>query len=205
LPDDKNVDDLFTPKAGKKTSRKLSKKVGKRGRMKVAKGAGPRAKGWARLPGQPLNGTARTERAACQLASIVIAECAKYPRREDAKCLGIEPFDLTNLIAGNRPGIRLVMRLITGGRIDPKAVILKHKIKHLPPNYDLCGARVDLIAERVRLIAKSFDAARLAHRTGLPIHTIYQHRKLGHPVGLVTLLAYIDAGASPNYLFLGAT
>lgn len=138
-----------------------------------------------------------------RIAKLILEECAKYTRAEAAERTGLETTDIKNLKAGNLPGLLLILRLIKRGRMNPDALILKNELKRLPGRSSVDAAEPHLIAERIRKLAKAEDAATLAEKTGLSINTIYQQRVANRRVGLHAVLAFIDAGASPNFIFFG--
>lgn len=194
-----------TRAASKKSAKKRAskKKSGKKRSKRAASKEGKRPVG--RPPGVPgkTPGSPKTHAAVQRIATLILDECAKYTRAEAATKTGLETTDIKNLKAGNLPGLLLILRLIKRGRMNPEALIVKNELKRLPGRSSVDGAEPHLIAERIRTLAKSEDAATLAEKTGLSINTIYQQRVANRRVGLHAVLAFIDAGASPNFIFFG--
>lgn len=158
---------------------------------------GPR-NGKAKSPGSP-----KTVRTVRRMARRILAAGEEQTRIAAARRLGLQPWDIKNLQAGNLPGLVLVLRLIKRGRYDPEALILQNKLQKLPPNTPVHKATHKLITERVRQLAKSDVAAVLAKSTGLSIYSIYQQRVANTRAGLHTVLGFIDAGVPPSHIFFG--
>jgi hypothetical protein len=146
---------------------------------------------------------AKTARTADRIAQRILRAGVGQTREEAAKKLGVEPWDIKNLQAGNAPGLVVVLRLVRRGRYSPHALILKNKLEKLPAGVPVHKATAELISERVRQLAKSEDARALARSTGLSINTIYQQRVANKRAGLHTVLGFISAGVSPNLIFFG--
>lgn len=138
-----------------------------------------------------------------RITQTILNECSHSSRAEVAKLLGLNVSHINNLRQGNLPGIRLILKLFRDGKISPKSLILDNKIKKLESEVSTDSAHHDLVSMRVRELARKEDAAELAERSGLPVTTIYQTRVANRRSGLRTILGFIDAGASPDYIFLG--
>ena len=187
---------LTNTAARKKTAKKKTAKK----TASARRGGRPRGSGGKRP------GSAKTRRTSSTIAAVILEECERWTRAQGAVRLGLETTDIKNLRAGNPPGAVLMLRLVHRGRIDPHALIVDKKLKKLPSRVSTRGATHDRIAARIRKLAKAEDAAELAKRTGLSLQGIYQCRiDNTRRRGLQTILGFIDAGFSANYIFFGKT
>jgi hypothetical protein len=150
-----------------------------------------------------VRGSAMTRRTVRQIARRILAETSDCTVEEGAQRLGLAHHDIKNLRAGNLPSLQLILRLIEKGRYNPEALIFEDELRKLPPRLSTRQAQRRAINARVRKLAIEGDAPMLAKATGLSIYNIYQLRVGNRPPGIHTVLGFIDAGISPNQIFLG--
>ena len=147
---------------------------------------------------------AKARKQARQIRERILKHCQGATRAESGKSMGLGPNDIANLRAGNGVSLIMIVRLIEKGKFTPTSILGGKSLRKLPRGTSTRSVRTEQITKRIRKIAMAGAPQEIAKKTGLAAVTVYQFRtKPPETVSLQTILCFMDAGYSADFLLLG--